>query len=161
MARSIGATLPAAVVSMLDGANPRDQLGHVLLLLTVDAEGFPHVCPLSPGEVVAVSDSELRVAVDERSRSRQNAERAGVATLAVIEPEVCCYAKSRVERIDGTVGPGPVHPFTSACIRLRLADVLLDDERGTQITTGARYARNLELERELDEWRRFHEVLTG
>jgi len=63
MPRSLGSTLPADLAAALDGSRLADQVGDTYLLLTMSEAGWPHVAMLSAGEVLAVDDAELRLAL--------------------------------------------------------------------------------------------------
>lgn len=62
-------------------------------LLTVTAEGWPHVALLSVGEVLAVSGRELRLALWPSSTTTANLERTGRATLAAVVDGQAVYVE--------------------------------------------------------------------
>src|SRR5437899_12104914 len=91
--------LPQALVRLLDGTDLEAKIGETFLLLTVDAVGFPHVALLSVGEVVAVSERELRLALWPGTNSGKNLARDGQATLAVFREGAAYYVKFRARRL--------------------------------------------------------------
>ena len=58
--------------------------GLTLLLLTVRADGFPHVAMLSCGEVVALGECRVALALWPSSTAAGNLARTGCATLAAV-----------------------------------------------------------------------------
>src|SRR5215472_12228686 len=84
MSRSVGGALPEAVREPLAGADLEAAVGLTILLLTVDDSGWPRVAMLSAGEVLAVGDRELRLALWPDSGSTASLERRGLATLALV-----------------------------------------------------------------------------
>ncbi len=63
-------------------------------MLTVDSEGFPHVCLLSRAELEA-GVSEIRAVIASQTTSA-NLQRSGRATLVVIDPTAAWYCKLEV-----------------------------------------------------------------
>ena len=76
--------LGADVVALLDGTDLEAAVGLALELITVDADGWPRVALLSVGEVVAVGDRALALALWPGSRTTANLERSGGALLALV-----------------------------------------------------------------------------
>ena len=75
--------IPPAVVEQLTGLPVPGRQEAALPFLTVDDEGFPHVCLLSRAEVEADA-GEVRVVLASR-RTRANLARDGRASLLVVE----------------------------------------------------------------------------
>lgn len=68
----------------LDGTQPERWVGEAIRLSTVGVDGWPHAAQLSVGEVVAVSPTELRVAMWPGSRTTANLRRDGKLTLGLV-----------------------------------------------------------------------------
>lgn len=62
MTRSLGSELPEPVHAALTVDDPAEAEGLTLLLLSVRADGWPHLALLSVGEVVALDRRRLRLA---------------------------------------------------------------------------------------------------
>src|SRR5437879_1823536 len=62
-AKSIGRALPDVVRELLDGRDPAGRVGFTILLLTTSGEGWPQVAMLSVGEVLAVDERRVRLAL--------------------------------------------------------------------------------------------------
>jgi len=74
----------ADVVALLDGTHLDAHVGFTLELITVDADGWPRVALLSMGEVVAIGDAALALALWPRSRTTANLERTTHGLLAFV-----------------------------------------------------------------------------
>src|SRR5258708_7689403 len=83
--------MPEAVLRALDGHDLPGHVGLTFPLLTVDASGWPHVALLSAGEVLAVGESELRLALWPGSETTANLTRDGRGTLMVIAGAAAFY----------------------------------------------------------------------
>lgn len=161
MSVSIGNRLPKAALAMLDGEEAREHLGKVILLLTVDEAGFPHVALLSPGEILAPGDDIFRLALYEDGRTLRNIAGRSKLALAIIEPGLCCYVKGAGSVTGTRIPPGPSQPFTAVRVDVEVEEVLLDSEVGASIETGARYSRSVAHDEELAQWGCVWEVLRG
>lgn len=78
------ATLPAPVMALLDGRNLEQKVGHTLLLVACEPEGWPRMAMLSVGEVLAVSDQEVRLALYADSGTTRALQASGKALLVTI-----------------------------------------------------------------------------
>ena len=84
MSRLAAQSLPESLSRLLDGSELERKVGTVLELVTLDEHGWPHVALLSVGEVLAVSPSELRLALWASSGTSANLRRTGRGLLAVV-----------------------------------------------------------------------------
>jgi hypothetical protein len=75
--------LPEGWLRRFDGERLAGRAGEAAILATVDAEDWPHLAFLSVGEVFAPDVSRLYFATWARSRSTQNLQRQGKASLFV------------------------------------------------------------------------------
>ena len=137
MARSLGAALPAALVQRFSQSDLRPLLGRALPLITVDAEGRPHPMLCSYLELLALSPTKIRLAIEARSRSAKNLEVRGAATLLVIEPEQTIYIKCRASGAPLRVGE--LARFVLAVEEV-IEDTAAEWEAGAHITSGIIYA---------------------
>lgn len=161
MSVSAGNELPEAALAMLDGSRAAEHVGKVILLLTVDEAGFPHVAQLSAGEVVATGRRQLRLAVFAASHTTANIRRTGDITLALVEPGLSCYVKARATVTGKRIQPGPTQPMEAMRVDARVEDVVVDSEVGAAIVAGPRYRREASREEELSGWESVRAVLTG
>lgn len=145
MARSLGSALPEALLTRFSpAASPPP--GRVVVVVTVDAAGFPHPALLADAEVLALDPRAMRLAVQPASRTAANLRAPGVASLALLEPEGVHYVKLRIR--DAWVGSGgsrkaePAADF--ACFEAEVIDVLEDvphsGEVGAFLQAGLRFA---------------------
>jgi hypothetical protein len=88
------AAVGGALLSTLDGTRLEDKVGFTLLLSTTDAAGWPHAAFLSVGEVVALSPTELALAVHAGSRTAGNLRRSSRAALVAV-----CAGQAQLVRI--------------------------------------------------------------
>ena len=92
-------------------------------LLTVDAEGFPHVCLLSRAELEA-GVSEIRAVIASPTTSA-NLTRSRRATLMVIDPAAAWYCKLEVLGLRVTNGEPLAAKFRVASVKRYAVDVAL------------------------------------
>jgi hypothetical protein len=132
MSRSLGNTLPAALMPLLDGRDLSSREGLTVLALTVGAEGWPYVAMLSVGEVLAAGDREIRLAMWPGSTSTANLTRTGQATLMLVHEGVGYYLRLSAQRLaDLTIGGAP-----RAFFRATIEEVLEDVVAYATITSG-------------------------
>jgi hypothetical protein len=96
MPRSLGSALPAALAAALDGRRLAERVGDTYLLITTSEAGWPHVAMLSAGEVLAIGESALRLALWPQSRSTANLRRSGQALLTAVVPPAMYYVRLRI-----------------------------------------------------------------
>ncbi|MCC6222986.1 MAG: pyridoxamine 5'-phosphate oxidase family protein [Thermoleophilia bacterium] len=77
---------PAELLRVLDGRGLGGKAGQAFELLTLSADGRPNTALLSVGEVLAVSGTELRLALWRGTRTAEALARDGRATLACVVP---------------------------------------------------------------------------
>lgn len=77
-------SLPNEVVEELDGNHLEKRSRDAIRLSTVDEDGWPHAAQLSVGEFLAVSPTQLLVAIWPRSQTAENMRRDGRVTLALV-----------------------------------------------------------------------------
>ena len=137
MSRSLGAALPSDLQKRLSQQDLPRLLGRALPLLTVDDRGRPHPMLCSYLELLAVSATEIRVAVGGRSSARRNLETRGVATLLIVEPDVTMYVKCRAS--GAPMLSGELARF-DLVVEEVLEDAAAEGEEGARITGGLTYA---------------------
>ena len=135
MSRSLGPTLPDALLTRLTARDPDDWLDRVVILTTVDPFGWPHPALLSYAELLALDSGRLRLALYAGTRSTRHLQDSGRAALVFAEPELVCYVKAEAL-------PLPTVPDATGLARfeLQVRDVLEDraegEEAGSRLTSG-------------------------
>lgn len=89
-------SMPAVIVELLVGRPGIGTTEQAFPFVTVDSEGFPHVCLLSRMELDVVGD-EVRAVIASR-RTDANLERSGQATLIAVAGMTAHYLKLRLVR---------------------------------------------------------------
>jgi len=90
--------LPPELAAILAGDGFRRRRRLVLLVATADADGFPRVALLTMGEVRALSDTRLAIAVRARSRTAINLVRRATATLVYLNRNLTASVQARAGR---------------------------------------------------------------
>lgn len=93
MTKPLGDRLPERVVRALDGTDLEDKIGTAYLLVSVDGDGLPRVCMLSAGEILAVDDRHLRLALWPKTRTSANLSRGGPVLLCFVERDTVLYIR--------------------------------------------------------------------
>lgn len=98
--------IPVSVQAALRGQPERGAWNQMFPLLTVDEEGFPHVCLLSRTELDA-DPSSISVVVASVTTAA-NLRRSGIATLIVVAGRSAWYCKLRTRaplvEVEGLLG---------------------------------------------------------
>src|SRR5437764_7410302 len=123
MTRSLGPSLPPALVERLAQRDPAARLGVALPFVTVDGHGRPHPMLLSYLELRAYDTRTVGLVIGAKTRSAQNLAERHAGTLLVIEPDASVYVKLRA--VDG---PLPVEGGGEYA----LGSVLLEGDGGRE-----------------------------
>jgi hypothetical protein len=100
------AALPPAIMSLLGGDRLEELDGEGFCLVSVDASGWPHLALLSVGEVLAVSPSELRLALWQSSATSANLERGSGALLVVVTEGAAWHIRGRASSLGQITAAG-------------------------------------------------------
>jgi hypothetical protein len=92
-----GSAVPADVLNYLNGEDLLSKT-QALRLSTVDPDGWPKAALLSAGEVVAISDRRLRLAVFANSGTAANLELDGRLTLSMVLNGGMCSLRLRARK---------------------------------------------------------------
>jgi hypothetical protein len=87
-----GKKLPEDTFRILSASNS-DRKNIVIPLLTIDEMEFPHVCLLSPYQIVSETSAGVYFMIYPDSQTRQNLDRKGRATLLIPESIGLLYVK--------------------------------------------------------------------
>ncbi len=139
MTRSLGPSLPDALLARLMAPDPAERPGEAIVLITLDPYGRPHPGLLSYAELLALDPARLRLALHAGTRATTHLHESGRATLVVADAELLTYVKTDAVPI----GPAPVHPRL-ARFELQVREVLEDraegEEAGSFLTGGITFA---------------------
>ena len=113
--------LPADVVALLDGSDLEARIGLTIELLTVAEDGWPGVALLSAGEVLAMSGSEVRLALWPDSRTTANLTRAGQGVLEFVHDGAGFTVRLETRRAADL--PGPLARFEGRVVGVRRDEV--------------------------------------
>ncbi len=133
MSKLVGDSLPAEVLAALDGRDLERKIGPAYLLLTGDEDGLPRPCMLSAGELLAVDERRLRIALWPGTRTAANLARGGRAVLCYVEPGSVLYVRGPVRPLEDASG-------ALACFELAVESVESDMHAGMPVTSGIRFA---------------------
>jgi hypothetical protein len=135
VSRRIGDALPAQLLDALAGTDLAGQVGRTYALLTADERGDVSVALLSAGEVVAMDDRRLRIALWPGTTATRNLQQAGRGTLASIEPEGSYYIRLEARRAADLQAASMNHAVFDA----HVTEVLSDDVSYAAIESGVRF----------------------
>jgi hypothetical protein len=137
--RSLGASLPDALLARLMAPDPAERPGEAIVLVTLDPYGRPHPGLLSYAELLALDPARLRLALHAGTRATTHLRESGRATLVVADAELLLYVKTDAVPI----GLAPSHPRL-ARFELQVREVLEDRaegaEAGSFLTGGVTFA---------------------
>jgi hypothetical protein len=148
MSRSLGNTLPPALVALLDGNDLAEKASVVLLVATPDADGYPRPAMLSVGEALARGTNELRLALYDSSSTTANLRRTGKLTLASAHGGKGYYVRASAREM-AVMDPDLAGLAVFDAI---VQDVLEDGEAIAEVTTGFTMRLTAEPERTLAMW---------
>ncbi len=154
MTREVGNRLPAHLLPLIDGHDLAAGVGETFLLLTQTDTGWTHVAMLSVGEVLATSESEIRLALWPRSNTTANLSRTATATLMIVHEGATYYLRLRAERRPNLSLEGGLRAFFVA----RIEAVLEDTVGYATMTSGPKFRLN-DPEKVLKGWQQTVEAM--
>lgn len=121
--KTLGATIPSALLPLIDGHDLDAAIGHTFLLLTAAEADWPHTAMLSAGEVLAI-DGGLRLALWPGSATTANLTATGRASLICVVPPATYNLRLEAKRLpDLSVGGRPRASFAAEVVEA-LEDVV-------------------------------------
>ena len=124
---------------MIDGEHLGENLGKVLLLITLDENGWPYVAMLGTLEVIAIDRRTIRIAPWNGSTTTENLRRNAKVTLIAVDEAMAYYvqgtARELARELDGFPGMSKIEVRVESL----LEDNALDYEGSARITTGVRF----------------------
>src|SRR5919198_4673701 len=132
--------LPDDLYGRLRGNDLEAYADKVILLSTVDAEGWPHPAMLSYFEVVALDRRHVRLASYGSSGTADNMRRNGKATLSIIDERLAYYVKGGVREFRREMRSSPHNSGFDLRVERVLADAANEEyEAGAYVTGGVTY----------------------
>jgi hypothetical protein len=148
--------VPDALADLLLPAAPLTE-GFTLLLLTLSADGYPHVAMLSCGEVVATGPDRLSIALWPASTAAANLAARPQATLSAVADSTSWTLSLAV------VGTGEVTTPLSGTLRsfdIRLVKVTSDQAPYATLESGVTF-RLMDREATMSRWLQLRAALAG
>lgn len=140
MARLIAEELPDDLYRRLSGQDLQGYAEKVLLICSVDDEGWPHPAMLSYFEVVARDRRNVRLATYSDSRTTANMRRTGKLTISLIDERVAYYIKGSVQELSRQMRCTPYNSKLNLQVEQVLADQVDETlEPGAYIASGVVY----------------------
>lgn len=135
MSTNLGPNLPDSLVSLFSGKDLRAKAQIACVLVTEGADGYPHPCIVTPGELVAHDPTTLRLALYETSSASRNLRRHPAGTLCLADTGAAYYVKCDIASYDA-------HDAMlqgQAVFTVTPKHVLRDVEEGYEVTSGFRF----------------------
>ncbi len=153
MSRALGKILPDVLRQLLSGQGLAARMGQAILITTTDAEGFPHPALLSFGEVMAVDNRRVRLALYRTSGTSGNLRRNGKLTLCLIGAGMAFYIKTVARELqDAMEGFAELTRF-EATVAMVLADQAREDlEPVARVTGGITFDMGRPIQEVLQRW---------
>ena len=132
MPKFVGKELTDDLYARLCGRFVNRYLSQVVLLYTVDLNGWPHPSVLSYFEVVARDRTNIRLATYKNSNTTENMRRNHIVTLSLFDDRIACSIKGRTEEIRNEMRSAPHNSMLNVAI-----DQVLLDEADPVLEPGA------------------------
>ena len=154
MSRPLEPRLPPDVRALLD-ADLSSSIGLTLLLLTISPDGWPHQAMVSCGEIAALSDEHLALALWPSSTAARALADGGRATLTLVLPPTA-YAL----RLDVAPAGELVTPLAGRLARFSAhgTGATADQAPYATLESGVRYSLK-DPEQVVARWREVREAL--
>jgi hypothetical protein len=149
MSTNLGPNLTDDLLAYFSGDQLDQKVGTACVMVTQGADGFPHPCIVTPGEVVAGGPQQLRVALYQESTASRNLRSGSAATICLAEGGAAYYIKATSATT--TVVAAPLQGL--AVFTLTPVHVLKDAEEGAEVTSGFRFRDARGDDAVLNQWR--------
>ncbi len=140
MSDDVGKELPDDLFDALWNEDVSAERGRAILILTADANGWPHPALLSFREVAARDRNTIRVATYAGSTTTRNMRENGKITLAFVDERMTYYVKGAAKEIPAHLAGAPPGLAT---LDVKITQILRDfagaDEAGAYITSGVTF----------------------
>ncbi|MBS1878954.1 MAG: pyridoxamine 5'-phosphate oxidase family protein [Actinobacteria bacterium] len=155
MSRALAPAVPPALAAVL-ARDPAESEGFTLLLLSV-ADGWPHQAMISVGEVVALDERRLALALWPTSTSAGAVAASGRATLTAVVGPTSYALRLRMRRLADLETP---LGGTLACFEAEVSAASADQAPYAELESGVRF-RLLDREQVLARWRQVRQALAA
>ncbi|MCM3783056.1 pyridoxamine 5'-phosphate oxidase family protein [Neobacillus mesonae] len=91
--------IPEPLLKLFSGESLQDKQNEAMILQSVTSEGWPHTAMISVGEIVAMDEYTLRLALWTGTMTSGNLIRSGKAELVVVYEGQVYYLKLLVEEL--------------------------------------------------------------
>ena len=137
MAKLIDTVLTDDLEQRLCGRFVDERADQVILIHTVDSDGWPHPAVLSYFEVVATDRQNIRLATYKTSRTTENMRRREKVTLSIFDERATYYLKGAAQELRQEMQSA----HNNSMFNVSLAQVLIDHadpvlEPGAYISSG-------------------------
>lgn len=140
MSKDLGGELPVTLAERLDGRHLEAYPDRVILVSTVDTDGWPHQAMLSYFEVVAPDRRNLRIATYGDSTTTANMRRTGRVTLTFVDERLAYYVKASVDVLSAAMRSTPFNAKLNCRVERVLEDAVNEEfEPGAYVASGIRY----------------------
>lgn len=147
MSKFIGVRLPPKCLRAFDGHDLEREYGEAHLLLTSDPDGMPRPCMLSAGEMLAIDDRTIRVALWPGSHTSANLRRDGRALICFVAAAAVLYIRGRAATLS------PAHDQEIERFEIKVESVEGDAHEGMPVKHGIGFGSSDEMRRAmLDSW---------
>ena len=136
MAKSLGPKLPPELAMRLYQPDETNSWQRVILVTTIDEDGWPRHMMLSHYEVVAKDQSHLLMLTYADSKSAKNLMRKGQASLLFLDEEMNYYVRVKCTPDKRKIADASGEMLFSA----EVVDVLEDKFPTTTIISGLKYS---------------------
>lgn len=154
MAKIVGRDIPQELAEYIGDIGRRRESGVVVLLISIDEGGWPHVAMLSLWEVVLKSPKKLVIATYSNSTTTRNLRERRLLTMAFIDRGMAYYVKGTASMIKVVEDIAP----SVATFQVDVSVVMVE-EVAEEIESGISY-RKIE-SRMIEDHRRIYNVLLG
>lgn len=137
MSDDIGRELPQDLFDALWYEDVTTERGRAILIVTADANGWPHPALLSFREVGARDPNTIRLVTYNGSTTTRNMRENGMITIAFVDERMTYYVKGAAKEIaPHLTGAGEHFATMDVKITHILKDFTGSDEEGAHITSG-------------------------
>lgn len=156
MSKYLGDRLPAELMAALDGHGLERKYGATYVVLTADPDGVPRPCMLSAGELLALDDRTVRVALWPNGRTGANLRRGGKLVICFVAPNLVLYVRGRPREL------APAHDPEIERFEVAVESVDSDAHEGLPVAHGIAFTSTPEIQRAmLEQWRKVLDALRG
>jgi hypothetical protein len=122
MPKLAGTELTQDLYRRLCGRFVGEYVNQVILIHTVDSNGWPHPAILSYFEVLAADLHNIRLATWKTSTTTENMRRNGKVTLSVFDDHVTCYIKGAASEVRSEMESSPHNSKLNVVVEQVLVD---------------------------------------